>query len=155
VIEWLEACTGHPRIAAMRVVWATCDERRGVRRTMRYMILLGALSAIASGQTVAEWMTLNGAAAKTARLTARLQGSLSTAAQATPTPASAATNSNSPVVRQQIVRAPVTWTLSTSACPALTSTTKGTGSERETITIAKNSDGTYNYALVDEVNGTA
>lgn len=63
--------------------------------------------------------------------------------------------SDSAVIRQQVSREPIEWKLTRGACPPLQDTTRGSGTGRVTTTVARNSNGTNNYAIVAEASGTA
>src|SRR5215467_11315916 len=61
----------------------------------------------------------------------------------------------SPVIREQVIQQPVNWTLTTTACPLLTTNITGSGMGRKTITLVRNPQGTFNYKINQEVSGTA
>jgi hypothetical protein len=61
----------------------------------------------------------------------------------------------SPVVLQQVIRRPVQWTKTPAVCSLLKSELTGSGQGRTTITLVRNTDGTFGYKTNDEVSGSA
>jgi len=68
--------------------------------------------------------------------------------------ATAVANPYSNVLVSKITREPITWTLDAKTCSAVKFTLTGKGIDKTTLTILQNEDGTYNYEILDEVNGT-
>jgi hypothetical protein len=68
-------------------------------------------------------------------------------------PAAAKPFSN--VLVTQITRRPVTWTLDGATCGLLKFKVTASGQGKTTLTVLQNADGTLNYEMLDEVNGTA
>jgi hypothetical protein len=68
--------------------------------------------------------------------------------------ATATPNPYSNVLVTQITHQPITWNLDASICSAVKFPLTGKGLDKSTLTILQNQDGTYNYEILDEVNGT-
>jgi hypothetical protein len=64
-------------------------------------------------------------------------------------------NPFSNVLVHQIQRRPVTWTLDGATCSLLKIKVTATGLGKTTMTVLQNRDGSLNYEMLDEVNGTA
>ena len=66
-----------------------------------------------------------------------------------------ATSPFSNVLVSQITRRPVTWTLDGATCSMLKLKLTAKGDGKSTLTVLQNRDGSLNYEMKDEVNGTA
>jgi len=64
-------------------------------------------------------------------------------------------NPYSNLLVHQILRRPVTWTLDAATCSLLKLKVSATGLGKSTLTVLQNRDGSLNYEMLDEVNGTA
>jgi len=64
-------------------------------------------------------------------------------------------NPYSNLLVHQILRRPVTWTLDATTCPLLKLKVSAAGQGKTTLTVLQNRDGSLNYEMLDEVNGTA
>jgi hypothetical protein len=64
-------------------------------------------------------------------------------------------NPYSNLLVHQILRRPVTWTLDGATCSLLKLKVTATGQGKTTLTVLQNRNGSLNYEMLDEVNGTA
>jgi len=64
-------------------------------------------------------------------------------------------NPYSNLLVHQVLRRPVTWTLDAATCSLLKLKVSATGQGKSTLTVLQNRDGSLNYEMLDEVNGTA
>jgi hypothetical protein len=87
-------------------------------------------------------------AAKAARMAKKAKAQDREADQAQPNP-------YSNLLVHQILRRPVTWTLDGATCSLLKLKVSATGQGKTTLTVLQNRDGSLNYEMLDEVNGTA
>ncbi|HEY6392665.1 MAG TPA: hypothetical protein VIX89_15405 [Bryobacteraceae bacterium] len=64
-------------------------------------------------------------------------------------------NPYSNLLVHQVLRRPVTWTLDAATCSLLKLKVTASGQGKNTLTVLQNRDGSLNYEMLDEVNGTA
>jgi hypothetical protein len=115
---------------------------------MRY-ILLATLSAAAFGQSVQSNASAVDQGQRMAAIAAKADEVLRRTTNA------GREDNGSPVLLQQVTRRPVEWTLTRTVCSSLASDLRGSGQGRTTVTLVRNTDGTFNYKIADEVNGVA